>query len=205
MTSLQPLRNAARNLLATVHTHSTTAHATNSTEVVAPVHVPRRPSTEYFNLDECTKTDSRGFVRSVESYHAEPWGLYLVREADAPPDRYTETWLLPEPALRVTMSHVNTAHDRDPVYHVYLGDYARIEPKRWRATYHYLDIVCRNGRTPELHGLDELFAAHDVGYVDAAEAQRIIERANAVVSGVAAHEHHLERWLGTHGIRLTWL
>jgi predicted RNA-binding protein associated with RNAse of E/G family len=209
MTSLNPLRSAARSLLATVHSHSTAPQGTKATEMAAemaaPARVPRRPSVEYFDLADCTKTDARGFVHSVESYHAEPWGLYLIRKADAPPNRYTETWLLPGPSVRITMSHVNTAHDRDPIYHVYLGEFAKLEPKRWRAVYHYLDIVCRNGRAAELHGLDDLFAAHEAGYVDATEAQRIIERANTLVSGVAAHGHHLERWLDTHGITLTWL
>lgn len=202
MNGLQPLRLAARSLLGTVQPHTT---APRAAEALAPARVPHRPSTEYFDVADCTKTDARGFVHSVERYHVEPWGLYLVRAADEPPARFTETWLLPEPSVRVTMSHVNTAHDRDPVYHVRLGEYSRIEPKRWRAIDHYLDIVCRNGRTPELHGLEDLFAAHDAGYVDAAAAQRIIERANAVVSGIAGHGNHLERWLGSLGITLTWL
>ncbi|WP_245718037.1 hypothetical protein [Nocardia miyunensis] len=202
MTSLHPLRNAARNLLSTVHAHGTPQHPSPA---ATPARTPRKPPIEYFDIADCTKTDARGFVHAVESYHAEPWGLYLVRAADTPPDRFTETWLLPAPAVRITMSHPNNAHDRDPIYHVHVGEYARIEPKRWRAIHHYLDIVSRNGHTPELHGLDDLFAAHDAGYVDAAEAQRIIERANTVVSGIVAHDRHLERWLGSQGITLTWL
>ncbi|MFI5782235.1 hypothetical protein [Nocardia sp. NPDC051570] len=166
---------------------------------------PHRPRVEYFDLADLTKTDARGFVRSMESHRAEPFGLYLVCAADIPPNRYTEIWLLPELSIQVTMHHVNAGHDRDPVYHIYVGEFARIEPKRWRGCYHYIDIVARNGRVPELRGVDELFAAHAAGHVDAATAQQAFERATAVVDGIASHDHNFERWLTTKGIALSWL
>ncbi|PPJ26147.1 hypothetical protein C5E45_09035 [Nocardia nova] len=176
----------------------------------APIPVPpsgtaHRPHVEYFDIADLTRTDSRGFVHSVDSYHAEPWGLYLVRAADTPPYRYTETWLLPRQSIRVTMHHVNAAHDRDPIYHIYIGNFARIEPKRWRAEYHYIDIVARNGHVCELHGVDELFAAHAAGHVSAETAQHAFEQATAVVDGIASHDHNFERWLTTQGITLHWL
>ncbi|MBB5917779.1 hypothetical protein BJY24_006691 [Nocardia transvalensis] len=177
----------------------------NSDATPAPARPPHRPHTEYFDLADYTKTDARGFVRSVEHYHAEPWGLYLMRTADTPPDRYTETWLLPQLSLRVSMNHVNAAHDRDPRYHIHIGEFARIEPKRWRAVYHYLDIEARNGHACELRGVDELFAAHAAGFVDAATAQHAFEHATSVVDGIASHDHCFERWLTSRGIRLTWL
>ncbi|RDI49682.1 hypothetical protein [Nocardia mexicana] len=164
-----------------------------------------RPHVEYFDLADLTLTDPRGFVHPVERYHAEPWGLYLMRAADAPPNRYTETWLLPKLAIRVGMQHVNAAHDRDPHYHIRLGEYARIEPKRWAAYDHYIDLVARNGRPTEMHGIAELLAAHAADCIDAAQAQHIIEHANAVADGIAAHGRNVERWLRSHGITLTWL
>jgi hypothetical protein len=43
----------------------------------APIPVPpsgtaHRPHVEYFDIADLTRTDSRGFVHSVDSYHAEP-------------------------------------------------------------------------------------------------------------------------------------
>ncbi|MCM6778802.1 hypothetical protein NDR87_35540 [Nocardia sp. CDC159] len=170
-----------------------------------PARIPHRPHVEYFDISELSKTDARGFVHPVDSCHVEPFGLYLVCCADAPPNRYSETWVLPELSIQVTMHHANAGHDRDPVYHIYVGEFARIEPKRWRGTYHYIDIVARNGRVPELRGVDELFAAHAAGHIDAATAQQAFERATAVVDGIASHDHNFERWLASRGIRLTWL
>ncbi|GAB2704224.1 hypothetical protein [Nocardia thraciensis] len=168
----------------------------------APAH---RPRVEYFDLADLTITDARGFVHPVERYHVEPWGLYLMRAADTPPNRYTETWLLPKLSVRVGMQHVNAAHDRDPHYHIRLGDYARIEPKRWAAHDHYIELVARNGRPVEMHGVADLLAAHAADCLGGPQAQRIIEHANTVVAGIAAHDHSVERWLRSHGITLTWL
>ncbi|AHH17293.1 hypothetical protein NONO_c24980 [Nocardia nova SH22a] len=170
-----------------------------------PPSTAHRPQVEYFDIADLTRTDSRGFVHSVDSYHAEPWGLYLVRAADTPPYRYTETWLLPAPSIRVTMHHVNAAHDRDPIYHIYIGKFDRIEPKRWRAEYHYIDVVARNGHVPELRGVDELFAAHAAGHVTPGTAQHAFEQATAVVDGIASHDHNFDRWMSAQGIALHWL
>ncbi|WP_280267214.1 hypothetical protein [Nocardia wallacei] len=164
-----------------------------------------RPRIEYFDLADLTLTDPRGFVHPVERYHTEPWGLYLMRSADTPPNRYTEAWLLPKLAIRVGMQHVNAAHDRDPHFHIRLGEYARIAPKRWTAHDHYIDLVARNGRPIEMHGVADLLAAHAAHCIDDEQAQHIIERANTVVAGIAAHDHSVERWLRSYGITLTWL
>ncbi|MGV9677149.1 hypothetical protein ACWDSJ_17875 [Nocardia sp. NPDC003482] len=177
-----------------------------STAVTSPATpAPHRPRVEYVDLSDLTRTDARGFVHPVDSCHVEPFGLYLVCPADIPPNRYTETWVLPDLSLQVTMHHVNACHDRDPIYHIYVGEFARIEPKRWRAVYHYIDIVARNGRVPELRGVDELFAAHAAGHVDAATAQQAFQRATAVVDGIASHDHRFESWLATRGVTLSWL
>ncbi|NKY52936.1 hypothetical protein [Nocardia vermiculata] len=166
---------------------------------------PRKPRVEYFDIADLTRTDSRGFVHSVDSYKVEPWGLYLVRAADTAPYRYTETWLLPQQSLRVTMHHVNAAHDRDPIYHIYIGDFARTGPKRWRAEYHYIDIVARNGHPCELDGVEELFAAQTAGLISSDATQRAFKHATAVVDGIASHDHHFERWLIAEGVTLHWL
>lgn len=198
-------RSTALNGVAPMQFKRRSIPGSDSDATLVPARPPHRPHTEYFDLADLTKTDARGFVHSVEHYHAEPWGLYLVRAADTPPDRYTETWLLPQLSLRVSMNHVNAAHDRNPLYHIHIGEFARIEPKRWRAIYHYLDIESRHGRICELRGVDELFAAHAAGYIDAATAQHAFEHATAVVDGIASHHHNFGLWLASRGITLTWL
>ncbi|MQY25376.1 DUF402 domain-containing protein [Nocardia aurantia] len=164
-----------------------------------------RPRIEYFDLSDLTGTDARGFVHSVETCHATARGLYVARKADRAPYRYTESWLLPELSLRATVHHVGAAHDRDQTYHLDLGDFARIGPKRWKAVLHYLDITVHNGHPPVLGGIDELLAAHSAGYVDRQQTRRIFELANHVVAGIAAHEQNFDRWLAAQNIRLTWL
>lgn len=164
-----------------------------------------RPKVEYFNLADLTNTDPKGFVRPVERYRVEPWGLYMARTSDHPEFHYIESWLLPGLSLRVTVFHNNPAHDRDQDYYVDIGEYAQIEPKKWKSVDHYLDIVVRTGRETELLDADELLAAYAGGMLDLAEAQNAIERATAAIDGIAAHGHSLERWLATHDITLTWL
>lgn len=165
----------------------------------------RKPRVEFFDIADLTRTDSRGFVRSVDSYHAEPWGLYLVRAADTAPYRYTETWLLPQQSIRVTMHHINAAHDRDPIYHIYIGEFGKVEPKRWRAEYHYIDIVARNGHKCELHGVEDLFAARTAGLIAEDTAEQAFQHTTGVVDGIASHQHNFERWLVSQGVTLHWL
>ena len=35
-----------------------------------------------FDIADLTNTDPKGFIRAVERYHLEPWGLYMARSAD---------------------------------------------------------------------------------------------------------------------------
>ncbi|GAA5059522.1 ribonuclease FAU-1 family protein [Nocardia callitridis] len=171
----------------------------------APKPVPRRPRVEYFDLAELTNTDARGFVRQVERYHVEPWGLYMARSVAVPNRQYIESWLLPTLSLRTTVTRSNPAHHRNPEYRLEIGEFSRVRPKRWKAVDHYLDVVVRRGRGAELRGVDELFAAHAAGLIDSATAHRAVERASATLDGLAAHDHCVEQWLATQGITLTWL
>ncbi|RMI29970.1 hypothetical protein EBN03_24005 [Nocardia stercoris] len=164
-----------------------------------------RPRVEYFDTADLTGTDAHGYVHSVEDCHATPWGLKVTLRTPAPPHRYTESWLLPALSLRVTVQHAGAAHERDQAHHLEIGEITQVEPHRWRAVDHYLRIEARNGRAPRMSGVDELLAAHAAGYVDSAQTQRIIEHGNAVVAGIAAHGHNLDRWLAGHKVALTWL
>ncbi|MBL1077976.1 DUF402 domain-containing protein [Nocardia sp. 2] len=170
----------------------------------APAVHLHRPKVEYFNVDERTNVDPKGFVRPVERYQVEPWGLYMARHSDHPEFHYIESWLLPTLSLRATVFHFTPADLRDQDYYLDIGEFAQVDTVTWRSVDHYLDLVVRTGREVELLDVDELLAAHAAGYLDPAQAQRAIETATATIDGIAAHGHSFESWLGAQGIELTW-
>ncbi|MTE13863.1 DUF402 domain-containing protein [Nocardia aurantiaca] len=166
---------------------------------------PHRPRLEYFNLADLSWTDYRGFIHPVERIHAEPFGLYVERTVDNPRFHYVESWLLPEFSLRATVYHLRPGHDRSQTYYLDIGEYGPCEDRKWRAESHYLHVVARPGQTPELVGIDELLAAHAAGHFDTARTHLAIERAAAVVDGIAGCGHDVDRWLAGQGITLSWL
>lgn len=173
--------------------------------IQAPAVDLHRPKVEYFNIDELTNIDPKGFVRQVERYHVEPWGLYMARTSDHPEFHYIESWLLPGVSIRATVFHFTPAHLRDQDYYIDIGEFGQVGPKRWKSVDHYLDLVVRQGREVELLDVDELLAAHAAGYLDLPQAQRAIESATTTIEGIAAHGHDLNAWLASHDIMLTWL
>jgi predicted RNA-binding protein associated with RNAse of E/G family len=164
-----------------------------------------RPKVEYFNLAELTNTDPKGFVRPVEKYRSEPWGLYMARQSDHPHFHYLESWLIPRLGIRVSVFHFFPLHDRDQNYYIDIGEFGMVGPKLWRAVDHYLDIVVRTGRETELLDVDELLAATVAGLVEQDAATRAIEHAATVIDGVARHRYRLEDWLESMGIALNWI
>ena len=154
-----------------------------------------RPKIEYFDLTRSTNTDPKGFVRPVEQYRVEPWGLYMARTADHPQFHYIQSWLLPRLSLRATIFHVRPAHERDQDYYLDIGEFGPHGPQRWKSVDHYLDIVVRTGRDATLLDVDELLAAHTAGYLSLSEAQRAIEIATTTIDGIAAHGHDFVAWL----------
>ncbi|WP_405497735.1 hypothetical protein [Nocardia sp. NBC_00511] len=194
MTGLHmPQRNSANG----AHPHRT---ITNTPAV--PAH---RPRLEYFNIADLSWTDYRGFLHPVERLHAEPWGLYVERTVDNPRYHYIESWLLPELSLRATVYHLRPGHDRGQTYHLDIGEYGPCATKKWRAESHYLHVTARPGQVPELHGIDELLTAHAAGHFHTEHTHRAIERAAAVVDGIAGCDHDVDRWLLSRGVSLTWL
>jgi predicted RNA-binding protein associated with RNAse of E/G family len=163
-----------------------------------------RPKVEYFNLADLTNTDPKGFVRPVERYRAESWGLYMARTSDHPQFHYIESWLLPALSIRVTVFHYHPAHRRDQDYYLDLGEFTQVGPKKWKSVDHYLDIVVRSERETELLDVDELLAAHSAGLITLAEATAAVEHASIAIDGIAANGYSLERWLDTLDITLTW-
>jgi predicted RNA-binding protein associated with RNAse of E/G family len=165
-----------------------------------------RPKVEYFDIAELTNTDPKGFVRQVERYHVEPWGLYMARTADHPEFHYLESWFLPTLSLRATVFHYTPAHRRDQDYYIDIGDFGEVAPGRWRSIDHYLDLTVRTGRDIELLDVDELLTAHAACYLTLSQAQRAIEVATTAIAGIAAHGYNFERWVEkTQGVTLTWL
>ncbi|MET8653396.1 DUF402 domain-containing protein [Nocardia aurea] len=170
----------------------------------APTVDVHRPKVEYFDLESLTNTDPKGFVRAVERYHVQPWGLYMARTSDHPQFHYIESWLLPDLGLRASIFHYHPEHRRDQDYYLDIGEFTRVTDERWTSVDHYLDIVVRTGRDTELLDVDELLAAHTAGLLGAAESQAAIERAATAIDGIAANGYSLERWTESLGITLTW-
>ncbi len=96
---------------------------------LAPAH---RPKIEYFNVTECTNTDPKGFVRPVDHYRLEPWGLYMARTADHPQFHYLESWIIPDLGIRASIFHFHPYHDRDQDHYIDIGDFTR-GPDVWKS------------------------------------------------------------------------
>ncbi|MBF6329994.1 DUF402 domain-containing protein [Nocardia transvalensis] len=163
-----------------------------------------RPKVEYFNVADLTNVDPKGFVRAVERYHVEPWGLYMARTADHQEFHYLESWLLPALGLRATVFHFHPGHGRDQDYYLDIGDFGEVEPGRWKSVDLYLDIVVRTDRDAVLLDIDELLAAHAAGYLDLTAAQRAVATATAAIDGIASHGYSFDRWMRSMDIDLTW-
>ena len=164
-----------------------------------------RPKVEYFDLAELTNTDPKGYVRPVEQYRTEPWGLYMARTADPPEFHYLESWLLPDLSLRATVFHFHPEHRRDQDFYLDIGEFGPLDADRWRSIDHYLDIIVRSARAADLLDVDELLAAHSAGYLSLPQAQRAVEIATTTIAGIAHHGYDFERWLNSLDIPLRWL
>ncbi|QBJ94734.1 DUF402 domain-containing protein [Rhodococcus sp. ABRD24] len=167
---------------------------------LAPAH---RPKTEFFNISERTNTDPKGFVRPVDHFRVEPWGLYMARTADHPQFHYLESWLLPDLGIRASIFHFHPYHERDQDHYIDIGDFTR-GADVWKSEDHYLDLVVRTGRDTELLDVDELISAAAHGLISAAAADRAVHCAMAAVDGIAAHGHDMDAWLASKGMPVTW-
>ncbi len=168
-----------------------------------PAHV-HRPKVEHFDVANKTNTDPKGFVRAVEHYRTEPWGLYMARHSDHPEFHYLQSWLLPDLSLRVTVFDFTPECPRDQDFYLDIGVFGQVEPQVWRSIDHYLDITVRTGRDTELLDVDELLAAHTAGLLTAAEAEAAVANATRAIDGIAAHGYSLQAWLESLGYPLTW-
>lgn len=162
------------------------------------------PKVETFDVRAGVNIDPKGFVRPVEEYRVEPFGLYMVRPMqDHPTVEWIESWLLPGQGIRVTDWGWRPGHERDQDFYLDIVDIER-DGDVWRTVDHYLDIVVRAGRDSTVLDLDEYVAAVAGGLLDEAAAERALATSYRVLSGLSAHRHDLDAWLSGFGVRLTW-
>jgi hypothetical protein len=163
-----------------------------------------RPKIETFDLAAATNTDPKGFVRSVEEYRVEPFGLYMARPVVGHPRiAYLQSWLLPDLGLRANDFWHHPGRERDNDLYLDVAD-TIVEDGVWRTVDHYLDMALWTGRKLEVLDADELTAALLAGLVDAGTAQRALQTTFRAVDGLAAHGYRLDAWLRTFGMDLTW-
>ncbi|MDL5158401.1 DUF402 domain-containing protein [Actinomycetospora termitidis] len=162
------------------------------------------PKVETFAVDEGTNTDPKGFVRTVDLYRTEPFGLYLARPMpDHPSLTHMRSWLLPDLGIRVTDFTFKPGFERLQDYYVDIADVTR-DGSTWTTTDHYLDLVVHTGDRTELLDVDEYVEAVAAGLLGTAPAERALTTATVTHAGIAEHGHDLDAWLATRGIALDW-
>jgi predicted RNA-binding protein associated with RNAse of E/G family len=162
------------------------------------------PKVETFDVRAGTNIDPKGFIRPVDEYRVEPFGLYLGRRMqDHPRMEWVESWLLPELGIRVTDWWWRPGHERDQDFYLDIVDIRR-DGDIWRTVDHYLDIVVRTGRDSTVIDLDEYISAVAGGLLDSSAAERALDTSFRVLSGLAAHGHDLDAWLSEFGVTLSW-
>ena len=166
------------------------------------------PKVEVFDVSEATNTDPKGFVRRVQEYREEPFGLYMAREVVGHPRiAYLESWLLPGLGLRANDFWHHPGDERDNDLYLDIVDVSMdvsVAGGVWRTVDHYLDIALWTGRRLEVLDADELAAALVAGLVDPDTGQRAMTTAFSAVDGLAAHGYDLNAWLSGYGITLSW-
>ena len=168
---------------------------------VVDVHPPK---IEKFDLRAMTNVDPKGYVRHVDEYRVEPFGLYLAREV--PGDRpmyYRESWLLPELGIQVTDWYFRPGQERDQDFYLDIG-LIRPGERTWQLVDLYLDVVLRTGRGLDVLDTDELLAATAEGFIDKRTAREAMETAYRTVDQLAAHDYDVNAWLSALDMPLTW-
>jgi hypothetical protein len=162
------------------------------------------PKIETFDVPAMANVDPKGFVRPVDEYSVEPFGLYMARPVvDRVDLAYRESWLLPELDLQITDWYHRPGHERDRDFYL---DIALVRPgeRTWQLVDLYVDIELRDGRDLTVLDTDELLGALGDGLIDRATAQRALETTYRTVDQLAAHGYDLAAWLSDLDIKLTW-
>ena len=162
------------------------------------------PKVETFTVDDGTNTDPKGFVRAVDLYREEPFGLYLARPMpDHPTLLAMRSWLLPGLGIRVTDFSFRPGFDRMQDYYVDIADVHR-SGSVWTTVDHYLDLVVHTGERTELLDVDEYVEAVAAGLLAPDAAERALTTATITHAGIAEHGHDLDAWLATRHVVLDW-
>jgi uncharacterized protein len=161
------------------------------------------PKIEVFDLAAMTNTDPKGFVRAVDEYRLEEFGLFMARPVVGHPDiAYFQSWLLPRLGLRVNKWAWHPGAKPDNDFYI---DVVDIETgPAWRTTDLYLDILVRTGHDQRLLDTDETLSALRAGLINQAAAERAFGRAFDAVDGIAAARRDVDAWLVGQGIPVTW-
>ncbi|HEY2205678.1 MAG TPA: DUF402 domain-containing protein [Pseudonocardia sp.] len=165
------------------------------------------PKVETFDVYAGTNTDPKGFVRPVDEYRTESFGLYLARPFEEHPRiAGIESWLLPSLGIRVTDWSWRDGHERDQDFYVDIVDITRGGPDGsvWRTEDHYLDIVVRAGHWSTVIDLDEYTEAVAEGLLAPAAAERALATSYRVLAGLAGNGHDLMGWLADLDVPLRW-
>jgi len=162
------------------------------------------PKIETFDVAAGTNTDPKGFVRAVEVYREEPFGLYVSRPmVDHPTLTHLRSWLLPALGVRVTDFSWRPGHERQQDHYLDIVDITR-DGTTWWTEDHYIDLVVHTGEHTEVLDLDEFAEAVAAGVLDARRAERALGTSHRTLAGLAGHGHDLDRWLAGHEVALTW-
>jgi predicted RNA-binding protein associated with RNAse of E/G family len=168
---------------------------------VVDVHPPK---IESFDVSAMTNVDPKGYVRAVDEYRVEPFGLYLARPMEGHSSlSYRESWLLPELGIQITDWHFHPGQERDQDFYIDIGLVQRGE-NTWHLVDLYLDVVLREGRGLDVVDTDELIGAMSSGLLDHRTGQAAFETTYRVVDQLAANGYRLADWLADLGIQLDW-
>jgi predicted RNA-binding protein associated with RNAse of E/G family len=167
---------------------------------MAALHAPKR---ETFDVAAMTNVDPKGFVRQVDQYRRTDFGLYMARPSDHPEFWYLQSWLLPALGLRASIFHFTAGHDKGWRHYLDVADIREVDGV-WHTEDWYLDLLDRPGRPLELVDVDELFAAHEAGYLGTDACVRAVDIATRAIAGAAAHGDVMN-WLAGAGAPLTWV
>ena len=162
------------------------------------------PKVEVFDVDAGTNTDPKGFVRQVDSYRTEPFGLYMARPTPGHPRlAYFRSWLLPSLGLRVGRWSWHPGCEESFDYYLDVVNISRVG-NVWRTKDLYLDLLVTAGSGVRVLDIDELLTALGSGLIEADEAERALTVTHRTVDGISGSGYDLDKWLTGHGIALSW-
>lgn len=163
------------------------------------LHPPKR---ETFDVAARTNVDPKGVVRPVAEYRESPDGLYMARAlVDHASIAGVRSWLLPALGLRVSDFAWRPGHERDQDFYLDVADVSR-DGERWRTEDHYLDLVVHTGSHTAVVDVDEYLEAVAAGLLGVDAAERAFATTTRTYAGLVAHDHDLDAWLASVGVRL---